>query len=391
MLDMTVPHRTGPIPDAPLTSASAASRAMVVAVEATRLAREVRGIGRYVRAMLPRLLAQRPGLRLVLFVRRQREFAELSALFAESPLLRDNVSLRPIREMQSSQADVFWYPWNIASPVPARGAVVVTMHDVAPLAIPDPRLLAWRKNLRWRMRYRATVRRATLIVADSSFTADEIGRVLGVPRERMRVVLLAADDFTAPSPSHDATALDRLGVHAPFVLAVGASDRRKNLALLERAMELVVATHPDATLVLAGPRRKSKSSAPPAAWKRAVGFVSDDDLVALYRGASALVMPSSYEGFGLPVLEAMQLGTPVICVRASSLPEVAGDAAAWVEADDDAQLAAAISQVLSDDRVSRTMRAASLEQAARFTWDQTARQTLAAFDEALALASPSQG
>jgi glycosyltransferase involved in cell wall biosynthesis len=363
---------------------------MVVAVEATRLVREVRGIGRYVRAMLPRLLAHRSGLRLVLFVKSRRDIAELSALFADSPLLRDHISFRLIREMKSSRADVFWYPWNIASPAPARGAVVATVHDIAPLALPDPRLLGWQKNLRWRTRYRATARRATLIVADSSFTADEITRVLGVARERMRVVLLAADDFSAPPASGDAAALERLGVYAPFVLSVGASDRRKNLAMLERAMERVVAEHPDATLVLAGPRRKSKSSAPKAAWKRAVGFVSDEDLVALYRAASALVMPSSYEGFGLPVLEAMRLGTPVICVRASSLPEVAGDAAAWVEADDDAQLAAAISRVLSDARLSATMRSASLEQAARFTWDQTARQTLAAFDDALALANSAQ-
>src|SRR5882672_2424775 len=98
---MTVPHRTDPVSDAALTSSGAASRAMVVAVEATRLAREVRGIGRYVRAMLPRLLAQRPGLRLVLFVKSRRDIVELSALFADSPLVRDHISFRFIREMKS--------------------------------------------------------------------------------------------------------------------------------------------------------------------------------------------------------------------------------------------------------------------------------------------------
>jgi len=94
------------------------------------------------------------------------------------------------------------------------------------------------------------------------------------------------------------------------------------------------------------------------------------------------VMPSTYEGFGLPVLEAMRLGTPVICARASSLPEVAGDAAAWVEPNDEAALAATISRVLVDELLRSRMRAAGISQAARFTWDETARRTLHAFDDA---------
>ena len=97
-------------------------------------------------------------------------------------------------------------------------------------------------------------------------------------------------------------------------------------------------------------------------------------------------MPSTYEGFGLPVLEAMRLGTPVICARGSSLPEVAGDAAMWVDGEDDADLASKIGQVLSDTRVSASMRAASLDQASRFSWDVTARLTIAAFEEALEIA-----
>ncbi len=353
---------------------------LLVAVEATRLSREVRGIGRYVRALLPRLVALRPGLRLALYAKNQRDVDALRPQFAT---LGEHITIHPVREMVKSGADVFWYPWNVAAPTPTRGAVVVTMHDIVPIAHPDPRLRGWQKNLRWRRRYSATVRRATLIIADSQFTAAEIHRMLGVPHDRIRVVLLAADDFTVPSAASDAAALDRLGVHQPFVLAVGAADRRKNLGLLERAMPLVTAQRPNVRLVLAGPRRDPQVPLPDASWRQTVGFVTEEELAALYRGASALVMPSTYEGFGLPVLEAMRLGTPVICARASSLPEVAGDAAALIDPDDDEELASIILRVMSDDRLNASMRAASLAQSARFSWDETARRTINAFEEAI--------
>jgi glycosyltransferase involved in cell wall biosynthesis len=229
------------------------------------------------------------------------------------------------------------------------------------------------------------MRRASLLIADSAFTAAEVHRVLGFPHERMRVVLLAADDFVAAPAAGDAAALERLGVRRPFVLAVGAGDKRKNLGLLERAMPRVVAKHPNATLVLAGPRRGLASAPSEASWRRTLGFVSEEELAALYRAAAVLVAPSTYEGFGLPVLEAMQLGTPVIAARASSLPEVGGDAARWIEPNDDTQLADTINHVIADERFAASMRAASVAQAARFTWDETARQTIAAFEDAVRL------
>ena len=360
---------------------------MVLAVEATRFLREVRGIGRYVRALLPRLVALRPTLRLVLFVKRPRDIDPVQAMLGELPGLRGRVEVRPVREMSRFEADVYWYPWNTASPTPARGAVVATVHDIVPIAHPDPRWRGWQKNLRWRRRYGATAARAALIVADSQFTADEVHRMLGVPYERMRVVLLAADDFPIPPAANDAAMLERLGVRTPYVLAVGAADRRKNLALLERAMSAVVQKHPDLTLVLAGPRREDQAEAPDAEWRKTLGFVSEEELAALYRRAAVLVMPSTYEGFGLPVLEAMRLGTPVISAHSSSLPEVGGDAAMWVDASDDVDLANKIGVIVSDAHVSAAMRAASLKRAACFSWDDTARQTLAAFDEAATLAA----
>lgn len=371
----------------PPASVEGDARPIHVAVEATRMLREVRGIGRYVRALLPRLVALRPGLRLTLFVKTDHDVGLLAMLLADMPGLPGGVDIRPVRQMTTCEADVFWYPWNNASPAPARGAVVTTVHDVVPIAHPDPRWRGWYKNLRWRRRYAAIARRATLIIADSQFTADEVHRTLDVPHERMRVALLAADDFVAPPKARDLAVLARLGVRTPFVLAVGAAERRKNLGLLSRAMPRVLAAHPEVTLVLAGPRRDAQLPAGDLTWSRTLGFVSDEDLAALYRAAAVFVMPSTYEGFGLPVLEAMRLGTPVICARGSSLPEVAGDAALWVEGDDDEDLAHNISQLLTDQRLVAHLRAASLQQAARFSWDDTARATIATFEEARQLVS----
>ena len=377
------------VPAGAASSADAGARLapLRVAVEATRLLREKRGIGRYVRALLPRLVALHPVLTLELFAKNRRDVAALGDWVLADPELRECTRVRRVRQLPGCGADVFWYPWNIASPVPRKGAIVVTLHDVAPLAFPDPRWHAWRKNFRWRRRYAATARRATIMVADSAFTATEVQRTLGFPADRIRVVLLAADDMVAPPPAGDAEVLMRLGVRQPFLLTVGAADRRKNHALLARAMQRVVVSNPTVTLAVAGPRRHIETDTPDAAWKRVLGFVSDADLAVLYRTAAALVMPSTYEGFGLPVLEAMQLGTPVICARASSLPEVAGDAAEWVDPTDDVQLADVISRILTDPALRARMRAASLSQAALFNWNQTAKMTLRAFDEARRLAS----
>ncbi len=365
-----------------MSATSTAGAPVTVAVECSRLSHDVRGIGRYVRALLPRLLAQRSTLHLIPFARRRAELDALREALVTLGLERERVSPRLFAELHTGDADLYWYPWNVARPLPRREPVVATIHDAAPLAFPDPRWTKWRQNRRWRRLYETTVERAAVIITDAKFTAGELDRLLEVTPDRVRVVPLAADDTRAPSPVRDAAALARLGVGRPYVLAVSTRDRRKNLALLDRAMTHVVDLLPHARLVTVGPHRMESDARKPA-WLQSLGFVDDDDLVSLYRGARALVVPSLYEGFGLPVLEAMQLGTPVICARTSSLPAVGGSAARYVSPTDEGQLALAIADLLTDDDAYHTARRAGLEQAAHFSWDETARLTLGAFDAAL--------
>ncbi|HYV97001.1 MAG TPA: glycosyltransferase family 1 protein, partial [Gemmatimonadaceae bacterium] len=251
--------------------------------------------------------------------------------------------------------------------------------DLAAFAHPDPRWWrAWPRTFRLRSRYRATAKRAAMILCNSAFTAREVHTFLGVPGDRTRVTHFAANDRIAPSLDQMRAALHRLGVRQPYVLTVGATERRKNHAVLLDAMQRVVAERPDASLVMAGPHGALAHHE----WLRTLGYVSDADLCALYAGATALVMASTYEGFGIPVLEAMQLGAPVICANAGALPEVAGEAALWFEPHDEEMLAGQIVRVLSDTATRARLTVRGVARAGEFSWKETARLTLAAFDDA---------
>lgn len=378
------PHRT--VTDATIAApesdrAPRAARPVVrsIAVDATRLRRDLRGIGRYVRAMLPRFAALRPDLSLGLFVRNADDLTATRTWIAEHPVLRGRAEAHHARHFADAAADVHWYPWNVAPALPRRGTVVATVHDIAPIVRAR---FAW-DRWKWTWRFHRTVRAAHMLVADSAFTAHEVQRVLAVPSERIRVVHLAADAFPDAGHADDLARLERLGVRPPFVLSVGATDRRKNMGVLDEAMARVSHHLPDLLCVQVGPRRRSRMTTGTASAMRVVGRVDEADLAAAYRCAEALVLTSTYEGFGLPVVEAMQLGTPVICAKTSSLPEVAGDAAWWIDPTDPASVQAAIEAVASDPATRARLREAGLAQATRFSWDRTAAHTLAAFDDAL--------
>jgi len=268
---------------------------------------------------------------------------------------------------------------------------VITVQDITFVSHPEAHSRLSRFHLR-RMVPRAC-RRARLVIVPSRATAEELARRCGVDPSKMRVVPDGYDAarFTPRPGQDDAEALARYGIRAPYLLFLGTLEPRKNLLRLLDAFALLREQGLRHRLVLAGglgwgyqPVLDRLATGEDGSVLRA-GRVADRDLPALYRRAAALVYPSLFEGFGLPVLEAMACGTPVVTSNTSSLPEVAGNAALTVAPEDVPALAEAMHAVLTDEAVARRLRAEGPVQAARFTWRETARGTAAVYQEAISL------
>ncbi len=298
-------------------------------------------------------------------------------------------------------ADVAHVPyWGspLWTPVPT----VVTIHDLIPLLLP-----AYRGNLLVRLYTRlvsASARRATLVITDSQASQRDIQEHLGLPPQRLRCVYLAAGEQFSPEPAPDDEVV-RLSYDLPngsnpgepsrYVLYLASHDVRKNVAALVEAFSTVAQADDDVALAIGGklPQRDDPLFFDPrplvqalglAGDVRFIGWVAEDDKPALYRGAACATFPSRYEGFGLPVLEALGCGAPLVTSNSSSLPELLGDAGFAVDPDDVQGLAGAILSCLVDEDMASDLRRRGPEQAARFTWAQTARETLAVYSEAAA-------
>ena len=327
-----------------------------VAVDAHNLVRDDRGIGRYARAVLSRALRD-PRFRWTLVV---RDWFPNRAAFARA---LGATSVHVARAVPRD-AGVTWFPWNgtfLRTVAPS----VATVHDAAPFAFParDARRRATEQTP-----FLLTAKNARIILVQSRFTAGEVERRLGVDAERIVVTPLAADSAFTPGPPEALPAALR---SRRYVLHVGAHDERKNSATL---IDAFVRAFPDGDVVLAFTRK------PPVLPSHAVVVDAPDDaaLAALYRGASLVAVPSTYEGFGLPLLEALACGAPVLAARAGALPEVGGDAAAWVDDAHDADAwAASLRALLDDDGARAGLASRGPARAATFSWDRCTRETLA--------------
>jgi glycosyltransferase involved in cell wall biosynthesis len=347
-----------------------------IGVDAVNLLHDRRGIGRYARALLRRWsMSAADRVRLTLLVPHLFPQLVRSRLCAQ---LGCDVAVERRSRVAALGLDAVWYPWNGMTWIaPAR--LIATVHDVWPFESPaiDPR----RRN-REQEPFRTTARLAEMILADSAFTRNEIVRHLGVSDAQIRIVHLGTD--VPPAHAHAAPA--RIDGARRYVLFVGEVEGRKNVATLATAFgKLSPSLRRDTALVIAGrathlPGREAAGDA----LIRLEGEVSDERLASLYRGAAAFVFPSLYEGFGLPVLEAMAYGTPVIASGAASVPEAGGDAALYFPASDANALAGLLQRVLTDDALAADLRSRGLARATYMTWEACADKSLSAIEAALA-------
>lgn len=270
---------------------------------------------------------------------------------------------------------------------------VVTIHDLIPLILPAYRG-SWQARAYTRL-VCAAARRARLVLTDSQASARDIERMLRIAPERLRVVYLAADARYRPlGPDAVAQVRHRLRLPERYLLYLGGFDRRKNVPELLRAYASARARLDGLSLVIAGrlPPTDTPFSPDPRrlAQELELGddvwftdWVDETDKPALYSGATAFLFPSRYEGFGLPVLEAISCGAPVIVAGGSSLDEVAGEAGLVVAPGDVGALAEAMMRLAHERGLREGLAAATARQAARFSASQMAHQTLAAYAEAL--------
>jgi glycosyltransferase involved in cell wall biosynthesis len=254
-------------------------------------------------------------------------------------------------------------------PPQRAGVRATTIHDLVPLHHPEwvtPRTRAMHTR-----KYRNTAATCDLVFVNSDYTGRDVTATLGIPAERVQVAHPAAkDEFRADGPAAD------LG--APYVLTVATLEPRKNLQTLVDAHRLLGG---DLLLAVAGGEGWGDQPELGGAGIRRLGFVSDEELARLYRGAAVAVYPSRFEGFGIPVVEAMACGCPVVVSSHPSLDEASGSAAVRADPDDPAALAAAIERAIADrDRLA----AAGLEHAGGFSWRAVGETFLRGYEEALA-------
>jgi glycosyltransferase involved in cell wall biosynthesis len=310
-------------------------------------------------------------------------------LVTRNPWLRLSIDLP--RQIRRLRPDVFHYQYT--GPLFRRSSEVVTVHDLSFERYPE--LFSPIERYRLKITVRRAVRTAERIITGSEFSKAEIVNVLGVPESKITVIYHgASQNFEGAADAAAIQAcLERYSIRQPYLLAVGNISRRKNHLAMVRALARWLERHPGSEhrLVFAGKPQDAAAEVLAEAARLSLderrlnilGYVSESDLPCLYAGAELLLNTSFYEGFGLPLIEAMRCRVPVIASRASCFPEVVGDAAWLVNPHDPEEIAAAIDQILESQSVREKLVTRGLARVECFRWDRAARETLKVYHEAV--------
>ncbi len=374
-----------------------------IGIDYTAAARQGAGIGRYARELVSALLQRSSEHHYTIFAatggltdHRWRARVAGSGIRIRTLPLSDDWMARlwhrlrlPIPvETITGPLDVFYSPDFVLPPTRRGTRTLLTVHDLSFRRYPEhfvPSLAAYLNRV-----VPQSVARADRVLADSEATRADLTTYWDVPLEKVTVLYSGVDARFRPQPQTEQTesaqALERQRLQQygigerPYVLSVGTIQPRKNYLRLIRAFTSLSVCAGWQLVIAGGQGWLCDDVLAEAARHRervlVTGFVADEDLPALYRQAALFVFPSLYEGFGLPVLEAMACGTPVVCSNVSSLPEVAGDAAVLVSPHDVEALAAGMERVLSDARLRHEMIERGKARAALFTWERAAEQLL---------------
>lgn len=349
------------------------------------------GIFNATMGVLPRL-AKHPEIRLVLFEDNNlgHSLAEVQLWQRLKNKLKKMIWFFGVlpHKIQKSQLEIYWGPGNYLPPFLSKSiARVVTIHDLVWMKY--PRTMRLSGYLSDRLLMPASIRKADRIIAVSHSTAQDIKKQFPEVADRVRVVHLAASLSACPLDKPEPLSV---GVNKPYILFVGTLEPRKNLRRLLEAFSLLAEeVRGQYQLVIAGGKgwggidvARTAENMGIASRVLVTGYVSNQQLAALYANAYLLAMPSLYEGFGLPILEANAFGVPVLTSFCSSMPEVAGDAAILVDPLNVQEMAEGLNALLSDRHYRDSLAAKAKKNAQRFSWEKAAQQTLVVFKEAMA-------
>lgn len=336
------------------------------------------GIARYALELALRLPALAPDWSFSGLTAPEGLPADLGELTPRIPLHRSRAGfLSPLEqpalaaELALRAPDIF-HATSFSLPALWPGRLVATLHDANHLALPENYSPA--HTLYYRMIVGPRARRASALLTVSEFSREELGRYLRISPYRFQVIPNGVDArYQPPTVSEARSFRERHGLPARYLAVVGNPKAHKNLALLAK-----VAPHlPVPLVLLAGDTTAHELGFPESTL--ALSELPEAEMPLFYGAATALLMPSRYEGFGLPVLEAMACGCPVLSANTTSLPEVAGEAAVLLPPDDAEAWREAVLRLLRDEAQRKSLVEKGRERAARYTWDDCARRTLAVY------------